>query len=116
MHGWVVPLPGGAKARCGGPALCPDCQKERGELVDGWLAAGVAPTPELRPAPTIPLALAEQLVEELEAATRSIRCKSACSSNFQGGFGCECGAQSTLVSARAALLSYRAHREKTEGK
>lgn len=28
-HGHVVPLPGGIKARCGGPSLCKDCQREQ---------------------------------------------------------------------------------------
>lgn len=27
-HGWVHPLPSGAKARCGGPGLCPQCSQE----------------------------------------------------------------------------------------
>lgn len=27
-HGHVVPRPDGAKARCGGPALCPECARE----------------------------------------------------------------------------------------
>jgi len=27
-HGWVVPRHDGAKARCGGPALCMSCQAE----------------------------------------------------------------------------------------
>ena len=27
-HGHVTPRPDGAKARCGGPALCPVCQQE----------------------------------------------------------------------------------------
>lgn len=27
-HGWVKPLPGGAKARCGGPAICSECALE----------------------------------------------------------------------------------------
>jgi len=31
-HGWVKPNASGAVARCGGPALCPDCQKEQAEL------------------------------------------------------------------------------------
>ena len=28
-HGWVHPLPSGAKARCGGPAICRQCQLEQ---------------------------------------------------------------------------------------
>jgi hypothetical protein len=28
-HGWVRPLPSGAKARCGGPAICRQCQLEQ---------------------------------------------------------------------------------------
>lgn len=39
-HGWVVPLPSGVKARCGGPALCPDCQDEASRRVR-FVAAGV---------------------------------------------------------------------------
>lgn len=31
-HGWVTPLPGGAVARCGGPAICSGCQRERALL------------------------------------------------------------------------------------
>ena len=31
-HGWVYPLPNGAKARCGGPAICPECQREAAAL------------------------------------------------------------------------------------
>jgi hypothetical protein len=27
-HGWVIPNPSGLKARCGGPALCPECAQE----------------------------------------------------------------------------------------
>jgi hypothetical protein len=27
-HGWVTPLPYGAKARCGGPGMCTVCQEE----------------------------------------------------------------------------------------
>ncbi len=27
-HGHVTPRPDGAKARCGGPALCPECARE----------------------------------------------------------------------------------------
>lgn len=31
-HGWVTPLPGGLVARCGGPAMCKQCQDEAAEL------------------------------------------------------------------------------------
>lgn len=31
-HGHVTPLPGGVKARCGGPARCPVCQREQAQL------------------------------------------------------------------------------------
>lgn len=27
-HGWVTPIQGGIKARCGGPGICPGCQAE----------------------------------------------------------------------------------------
>ncbi len=27
-HGWVTPNPDGMKARCGGPAICPQCARE----------------------------------------------------------------------------------------
>jgi hypothetical protein len=30
-HGWVHPLPSGAKARCGGPGLCSQCSQELAE-------------------------------------------------------------------------------------
>lgn len=33
-HGWVIPRKDGVKARCGGPAICSVCKRER-ELVDG---------------------------------------------------------------------------------
>lgn len=35
-HGWVVPLPGGVKARCGGPALCAQCRREKKAVLDSW--------------------------------------------------------------------------------
>lgn len=28
VHGHITPLPGGAKARCGGPAICRICKEE----------------------------------------------------------------------------------------
>jgi hypothetical protein len=28
FHGWVFPVGGGTKARCGGPALCQHCRAE----------------------------------------------------------------------------------------
>lgn len=31
-HGWVRPLPNGAVARCGGPAICKKCQQEAADL------------------------------------------------------------------------------------
>jgi hypothetical protein len=31
-HGWVRPRPDGAKARCGGPAICPTCAVEAQQL------------------------------------------------------------------------------------
>ena len=37
-HGWVNPLPSGAKARCGGPGMCPVCAVE---------AQGVSITPSV---------------------------------------------------------------------
>jgi hypothetical protein len=33
-HGWVTPNPNGAKARCGGPALCSECYREA--MRAGW--------------------------------------------------------------------------------
>ena len=33
MHGWVRPRTDGAKARCGGPAICPICQKEQADYL-----------------------------------------------------------------------------------
>lgn len=52
-HGWVRPIAGGAKARCGGPALCLACSRELAEalassieravhdLRRGWTAAAL---------------------------------------------------------------------------
>lgn len=37
-HGWVTPNPDGSKARCGGPGLCPECQRERTKLQGGTVA------------------------------------------------------------------------------
>ena len=31
-HGWVTPRPDGAKARCGGPAICRECALEAGRF------------------------------------------------------------------------------------
>jgi len=31
-HGWVLPNPDGSKARCGGPHLCRQCQRELAKL------------------------------------------------------------------------------------
>lgn len=31
-HGHVIPRADGARARCGGPAICTDCAKEQAEL------------------------------------------------------------------------------------
>lgn len=31
-HGHVSPLPGGIRARCGGPSICSVCQREQAEL------------------------------------------------------------------------------------
>jgi hypothetical protein len=39
-HGWVVPLPSGAKARCGGPAMCAICRFE--QSMQGLVDKGVA--------------------------------------------------------------------------
>ncbi len=33
-HGWVLPNANGARARCGGPALCPECRRDH-EVVYG---------------------------------------------------------------------------------
>ena len=38
-HGHVVPRPDGAKARCGGPALCSACAREKAQQVDPKLSA-----------------------------------------------------------------------------
>ena len=55
-HGHVVPRADGAKARCGGPGLCPACSREaallRGEAVS---------MPQEKPGPTL-----EERVAELE--------------------------------------------------
>ncbi|MFI9591107.1 hypothetical protein [Nonomuraea sp. NPDC052265] len=46
-HGWVIPLPDGGKARCGGPAECQVCRQEWREVVYaarreswGWRCGG----------------------------------------------------------------------------
>lgn len=31
-HGWVIPNPGGVKARCGGPGICEECNKEKNNI------------------------------------------------------------------------------------
>ena len=36
-HGHVIPRPDGAKARCGGPALCSVCAAELAAAEDEWL-------------------------------------------------------------------------------
>lgn len=41
-HGWVKPHPLGLKARCGGPALCADCQQEQREY------DAMAPAPPMK--------------------------------------------------------------------
>lgn len=33
-HGWVRPNPNGMKARCGGPAICPECRAEANPTAD----------------------------------------------------------------------------------
>jgi hypothetical protein len=33
-HGWVIPLPHGGHARCGGPAMCQACQQEAADLAE----------------------------------------------------------------------------------
>lgn len=40
-HGWVTPNPDGTKARCGGPALCPECAVEAGRQA-GMAASAIA--------------------------------------------------------------------------
>jgi hypothetical protein len=32
-HGWVVPRDDGMKARCGGPALCPECKRDQQSIL-----------------------------------------------------------------------------------
>lgn len=34
-HGWVKPNANGMKARCGGPTICRECQREAGILHSG---------------------------------------------------------------------------------
>jgi hypothetical protein len=36
-HGWVIPNPSGAVARCGGPGLCRQCATER-KALEIWQA------------------------------------------------------------------------------
>ena len=40
-HGWVIPLPNGARARCGGPGLCHLCNAELREQRDRQLPRNV---------------------------------------------------------------------------
>lgn len=44
-HGHVKPRPGGAKARCGGPALCSGCRAESAEWARPSLAPVFLPPP-----------------------------------------------------------------------
>jgi hypothetical protein len=46
-HGHVTPRPDGLKARCGGPALCADCQAEERTL--GFSSTNTSRTEEVRP-------------------------------------------------------------------
>lgn len=57
-HGHIVPRPDGAKARCGGPALCASC---RGEA-----AAEAAKAPAAVPVPVLE-ALASDLENQADA-------------------------------------------------
>lgn len=52
-HGWVTPLPSGAKARCGGPGLCQVCAIE---------ARGMAITPKV-----------EALIRQKQAVERDFK-------------------------------------------
>jgi hypothetical protein len=36
-HGWVVPRDDGMKARCGGPALCPECKRGQQSILASQL-------------------------------------------------------------------------------
>jgi hypothetical protein len=49
-HGWVNPRPDGAKARCGGPAICHVCQAEAGRLPK--VRNEPPPMPTCKPAPS----------------------------------------------------------------
>ncbi len=44
-HGHVYPLPGGLKARCGGPGICPQCS---GEMADKLVNERVEATIETK--------------------------------------------------------------------
>lgn len=39
-HGHVTPNPDGSKARCGGPAICRECQREAGQVCCGDHSTG----------------------------------------------------------------------------
>lgn len=45
-HGWVTPRPDGLRARCGGPAVCEICRRERSG--SGALVFGTWPTYVIR--------------------------------------------------------------------
>ena len=81
-HGWVTPLPSGAKARCGGPSICRECAAEleevgrggrtlagwvRDTLVPAWLA--VNSEPMTGPMHTAMRELAERFPHLVETAS-----------------------------------------------
>lgn len=55
-HGHVVPRADGYRARCGGPGLCRDCQREAALLLGETVSM-----PQEKPGPTL-----EERVAELE--------------------------------------------------
>lgn len=44
-HGHVVPRPDGAKARCGGPGICPECSMEQARLTGEQAFKDATPKP-----------------------------------------------------------------------
>lgn len=48
-HGWVIPNPNGAVARCGGPGLCGQCAIEKRALEIWRLRQSAAPVQRIYP-------------------------------------------------------------------
>lgn len=69
-HGHVIPNPDGSKARCGGPAICPQCSREFAAAHKG-AAAGVV---KLEPGQTPAGVYQARMIAEHEGLTGCARC------------------------------------------